>query len=64
MFATIVIPDFSLQALLRHEPHLRDAPVALVNDDSPRSPVAQITAAAHRFDVNLGNKLTTRPNLR
>ena len=54
MFATIVIPDFSLQALLRHEPDLRDFPVALVNDDSPKSPVAQVTAAAHRFGVAPG----------
>ncbi|HEX7859215.1 MAG TPA: hypothetical protein VF773_02685 [Verrucomicrobiae bacterium] len=54
MVATIVIPDFSLQAALRHEPHLIEQPVALVNDDSPKSPVTQVTAAAARLGVSPG----------
>ncbi|MGZ8900658.1 MAG: Y-family DNA polymerase, partial [Limisphaerales bacterium] len=54
MFAVILIPDFFLQAALRHEPELRDVPVALVNDDSPKSPVAQITSTAARFGVTPG----------
>jgi protein ImuB len=54
MFAALVIPNFSLQAALRHEPDLREFPVALVNDDSPRSPVSQLTQAAARFGVAAG----------
>jgi protein ImuB len=30
MFAVVCIPNFSLQAFLRHEPELRDRPVALI----------------------------------
>src|SRR5688572_13895114 len=51
MFAVIAIPDFSLQSVLRHEPDLRALPVAVVDEDSPKSPVAQVTAAARRFGV-------------
>src|SRR6187402_2059398 len=51
MFAVISIPDFSLQSVLRHEPDIRTFPVAVVNDDSPKSPVAQVTEAARRFGV-------------
>ena len=54
MFAVISIPDFSLQSVLRHEPDLRGLPVALVDDDSPRSPVTQVTEAARRFGVMPG----------
>lgn len=51
MFAVISIPDFSLQSVLRHEPELRTFPVAVVDEDSPKSPVAQVTEAARRFGV-------------
>ena len=54
MFGVIVIPDFFLQAALRHEPDLGALPVALVHDDSPKSPVAQVTSAAARFGVSPG----------
>jgi protein ImuB len=54
MFAVISIPDFSLQSVLRHEPDLRGSPVALVDDDSPKSPVTQVTDAARRFGVSAG----------
>jgi len=54
MFAVVLIPNFFLQAVLRHEPDLRELPIALVNDDSPKSPVAQVTAAAARLGVYPG----------
>ena len=54
MFAVVAIPDFFLQAALRHEPEFREFPIALVNDDSPKSPVAQVTAAAARLGVSPG----------
>jgi len=54
MFAVFFIPKFSLQAALRHEAHLRDTPVALVDDDSAKSKVWQVTAAAETFGVSPG----------
>ncbi|HEV8543262.1 MAG TPA: hypothetical protein VGR78_12780 [Verrucomicrobiae bacterium] len=54
MFAVIYIPDFSLQSVLRHEPELQSAPVALLRDDSPKSPVWQSTAAAKKFGISTG----------
>lgn len=54
MFAVIYIPDFSLQAVLRHEPELQNAPVALVNDDSAKATASQVTAAAREFGVSSG----------
>ena len=54
MFAVISIPNFFLQAALRHEPDLRALPIALVHEDSPKSKVWQMTAAAERFGVSPG----------
>lgn len=54
MFAAVYIPDFFLQAVLRLEPELAECPAALVKDDSPRSPIWQVTAAAHEFGVAPG----------
>lgn len=51
MFAAVIIHDFSLQAALRHEPDLRAFPVALVKENSPKSPITQVTEAALRFGV-------------
>ena len=51
MFAVVCIPNFFLQAALRHEPDLREHPVALVEDDSPKTPVSQSTMAAQRFGI-------------
>src|SRR5262245_43238998 len=51
MFAAIHVPDFALQAVLRHEPELHCRPVALVDSQSskgsPRkSKVTEGTATA------------------
>lgn len=54
MFAVISIPDFSLQSVLRHEPELRESPVALVADESAKSPVTQVTATARQYGISLG----------
>ena len=54
MFAVISVPDFSLQSVLRHEPELRKYPVALVADESAKSPVTQTTAAARQYGVSPG----------
>jgi protein ImuB len=51
MFAVIYIPKFSLQSVLRHEPELQAVPVGLLRDDSPKSPLWQVTAAAEKFGI-------------
>src|SRR5438132_6480781 len=52
MFAVIFIPDFSLQAVLRHEPDLRTSAVALVDPESKG--IVQITVAARNAGVIAG----------
>jgi nucleotidyltransferase/DNA polymerase involved in DNA repair len=32
MFATILLPNFYLQAIARHQPKLRDQPLAVLDD--------------------------------
>lgn len=54
MFAVIYIPDFSLQAALRHEPELRARPVALVDGESAKSFILQANAAAKKAGVAEG----------
>jgi protein ImuB len=51
MFAVIFIPNFSLQAVLRHEPDLREWPVALVDPKLPKPVLVQLTAAAQSCGV-------------
>jgi protein ImuB len=47
-FAVIQIPDFALQAVLRHEPELRDKPVVLVEDTL--SPDTSVPNIARNYD--------------
>src|SRR5579871_4568473 len=51
MFAAIFIPNFSLQAVLRHEPDLRKRAVALVDPALPKPVVIQLTSAARSYGV-------------
>jgi protein ImuB len=54
MFATIYLPNFYLQAALRHEPDLRDKPAALIADQGKRLVVIQLNAAAQSAGVEKG----------
>jgi protein ImuB len=54
MFAVIYIPNFRLQTVLRHEPELRKTPVALVDEDSAKSKIGQVTEAAGSLGVSAG----------
>jgi protein ImuB len=54
MFAVIFIPDFSLQAVLRHDPELRERAVALVDSEFARPLVVQLTSAAQAEGVCTG----------
>jgi len=54
MFAVIFISNFSLQAVLRHEPDLRSRPVALVDPQDTKPVVTQLTSTAQACGVCAG----------
>jgi nucleotidyltransferase/DNA polymerase involved in DNA repair len=54
MFATIYLPDFYLQAALRHQPELREKPVALIDDREKKAVLIQLSAVAERAGVQCG----------
>jgi protein ImuB len=54
MFAVIYIPDFALQAALRHEPELLKRPVALVDESLPKPVIVQLTDTARAAGVCAG----------
>lgn len=54
MFATIYLPDFYLQAALRHQPELRAQPVALIDDQEKKAVIIQLNAAAEQTGVRSG----------
>ena len=54
MFATIYLPDFYLQAALRHQPALQHQPVALIDDQEKKAIIVQLNAAAEQLGVRRG----------
>jgi len=54
MFAVIVIPNFSLQAVLRNEPELSARAVGLVDPGQTKPLIIQLTAEAARYGVCAG----------
>ena len=54
MFATIYLPDFYLQAAMRHQPELCGKPVALIDDQEKKAVVIQLNAAAEEVGVRSG----------
>lgn len=54
MFATIYLPDFYLQAALRHQTELREKPVALIDDQKKKAVIIQLNAAAEETGVRVG----------
>lgn len=54
MFATIYLPDFYLQAALRHQPELRGKPVALIDDQEKKAVIVQLNAVAEQTGVRRG----------
>ena len=54
MFATIYLPDFYLQATLRHQPELSDKPVALIDDQEKKAVIIQLNAAAEKAGLRAG----------
>ena len=54
MFATIYLPDFYLQAALRHQPELAGQPVALLDDQEKKAVLTQLNATAEELGVRRG----------
>ena len=54
MFATIYLPDFYLQAALRHQPELQGKPVGLIDDQEKKAVIVQLNAAAEQTGVRRG----------
>jgi hypothetical protein len=54
MFATIYLPDFYLQAALRHHPELLAQPVALIDDQEKKAVIVQLNSAAEDAGVRIG----------
>lgn len=54
MFATIYLPDFYLQAALRHQPELTGKPVAVIDDFEKKAVIIQFNPLAANFGVRSG----------
>ena len=54
MFATIYLPNFYLQAALRHQPGLCEKPVALIEEQEKKPVIIQLNEAAERAGICKG----------
>ena len=54
MFATICVPNFYLQAALRHQPELAEQPVALIDEQEAKAAIVQLNRAAEAVGVVCG----------
>ncbi len=54
MFATIYLPNFFLQAALRHQPELTTEPVGLIDGQEAKPLIIQLNAAAEEVGVRCG----------
>ena len=51
MFATILLPNFYLQAIARHQPKLREQPLAVLDDTAVKAVILQLNKAAENEGV-------------
>ena len=54
MFATILLPNFYLQAIARHQPKLRHQPLAVLDDTAIKAVILQLNEAAESEGVRAG----------
>src|SRR5437763_13950952 len=54
MFATILLPNFYLQAITRHQPALREQPLAVLDDTATKASILQLNDAAKAAGVHAG----------
>ena len=58
MFATIYLPNFYLQAATRHQPALRENPMALIEEQERKPVVIQLNEAAEKAGIRKGMTLS------
>jgi nucleotidyltransferase/DNA polymerase involved in DNA repair len=51
MFATLYLPNFYLQAAVRHCPEVADTPVALIDDQAAKAVIIQLNSAAEAAGI-------------
>lgn len=54
MYSVLLLPEFRLQAALRHRPELRGKPVVLVEKENTKGLVIERTESAQKFGVSPG----------
>jgi hypothetical protein len=54
MFATLYVPNFWLQATVRHQPELHGKPVALIDTAQPKATILQLNETAEQAGVTCG----------
>lgn len=54
MFATIYLPNFYLQAAMRHQPQLRAKPVGLIEEQDNKPVIIQLNAEAKSAGIGKG----------
>jgi nucleotidyltransferase/DNA polymerase involved in DNA repair len=54
MLATIYLPNFYLQAAIRHQPELRAKPVALIEEQEKKPVIIQLNEAAEQAGIRKG----------
>src|SRR5206468_7705241 len=54
MFATIYLPNFYLQAAMRHQPELCEKPVVLIEEQERKPLIIQLNEAAEKAGVRKG----------
>ena len=54
MFAAIYLPNFYLQAALRHQPELRTQPIGLIDGEEAKASIMQLNQAAENVGVRRG----------
>lgn len=54
MFATILLPNFFLQAVLRHDQTAAETPIALIDDEAAKAVILQINQPAEKAGVTVG----------
>src|SRR5262245_20042566 len=54
MFASLHVPDFSVEAIVRHQPALRQKPVGVVDGKPPLLTVIGLHGLARKAGVELG----------
>jgi len=54
MFATVYLPNFYLQAAMRHQPELCGKPVALIEEQEKKPVIIQLNDAAEKVEICKG----------